>query len=38
MLDEGFRNRLIVYLESVIKLDFNWSDEPDEIEIYGRQP
>lgn len=38
MLDEGFRNRLILYLEQAIKLDFDWSDEPDEIEIYGRAP
>jgi hypothetical protein len=36
MSDEGFRDRLIVYLENVIKLDFNWVDEPDEIEIHGR--
>jgi hypothetical protein len=36
MLDEGFWNRLILYLKQAIKLDFDWSDEPDEIEIYGR--
>ena len=36
MLDEGFCERLIVYLEKVIKLDFDWTDEPDEIEIHGK--
>lgn len=36
MLNEGFRDRLIVYLENIIKLDFDWNDEPDEIEIHGK--
>ena len=34
--DEGFKDRLIVYIEKLIKLDFDWHDEPDEIEIHGR--
>src|SRR5579859_3187700 len=36
MSDQGFHERLIVYLEKVIKLDFGWTDEPDEIEIHGK--
>jgi hypothetical protein len=38
MSEEGFRDRLISYLEKVIKLDFGWTDEPDEIEIHGKAP
>jgi hypothetical protein len=34
--DEGFRTRLILYLEKIVKLDFDWADEPDEIEIHGK--
>lgn len=36
LLDEGSRDHLIVYLEKVIKLDFDWNDEPDEIEVHGK--
>ena len=36
MSDKGFRDCLIAYLEKVIKLDFDWMDEPDEIEIHGK--
>ena len=34
--DEGFRTRLILYLEKIVKLDFDWADELDEIEIHGK--
>jgi hypothetical protein len=33
--DDGFKDRLIEYIERLIKLDFDWHDEPDEIEIHG---
>ena len=34
--DNQFRTKLIGYLESIVKLDFDWTDEPDEATIYGR--
>jgi hypothetical protein len=34
--DDGFKDRLVIYIERLIKLDFDWHDEPDEIEIHGR--
>lgn len=37
LLDEGFRDRLIQYIEKAIKLDFDWNEEPDEIEIYSKE-
>lgn len=36
MSDEGFRQRLTVYLEKTIKLDFDCTDKPDEIEIHSK--
>jgi len=34
--DEDFCVKLLRYLESVVKLDFDWADEPDEVTVYGR--
>ena len=34
--DEAFRARLTTYLESIVKMDFEWSKEPDESTVYGQ--
>jgi hypothetical protein len=33
--DEGYRKRVVQYLETVVKLDFDWTPYPQEIEIRG---
>lgn len=35
MQDDEFRAKLIAYLESIVKLDFDWTDDPDEATVYG---
>jgi len=34
--DEEFRSLLTHYLESIVKLDFEWTKEPSESTIYGQ--
>jgi hypothetical protein len=34
--DEGFRKRLVDYLEQVIKLDYDWTRFPDETDVLGQ--
>jgi len=34
--DEDFRSLLTQYLESIVKLDFEWTKEPSESTIYGQ--
>ena len=34
--DEMFRRQLTEYLESIVKLDFEWAREPSESTIYGQ--
>ena len=34
--DESFRSRLAQYLESIVKMDFEWSKAPDESMVYGQ--
>ena len=36
--DTEFKNRLIAYLEKIVKLDFNWTDHPDDDEIRRLKP
>jgi hypothetical protein len=36
--DQDFQQRLIVYLEQLIKLDYDWAAEPDEVDVYGQPP
>jgi hypothetical protein len=33
-----FQRKLIEYLEQLIKLDFDWAVEPDEIDVNGQEP
>jgi hypothetical protein len=34
--DDEFRSRLAQYLESIVKLDFDWTCEPNESTVYGQ--
>jgi hypothetical protein len=34
--DPEFRAKLIEYLELIIKLDYDWANDPDEVAIYGQ--
>lgn len=37
MHNDQFRAKLIGYLETIVKLDFDWTDDPDEATVYGQE-